>query len=50
MANRRGHGEGAIDERGENVYRIRYRVDGQRHTKTFHGSLTGTRARNYASS
>lgn len=36
---RRSHGDGGIDIRGENVHRLRYRVDGKRFTKTFHGSL-----------
>lgn len=40
---RRSHGEGTIDRRGENVYRLRYRVSGQRFTKTFHGSLSEAR-------
>ncbi|MEH2546648.1 integrase [Bradyrhizobium sp. AZCC 2262] len=40
---KRGHGEGGIDERGENVFRLRYRVAGKRHTKTFRGTLTEAR-------
>lgn len=40
---KRSHGDGGIDERGENAYRLRYRVDGKRFTKTFHGSLTEAR-------
>jgi integrase len=40
---RREHGEGAIDERGENVFRLRYRVDGKRFTKTVRGSLSEAR-------
>jgi integrase len=40
---KRPHGDGGIDERGENVYRLRYRVDGKRFTKTFHGTLTEAR-------
>jgi integrase len=35
---RREHGDGAIDERGENVFRLRYRLDGKRYTTTFHGT------------
>ena len=27
---KRSHGDGAIDERGENTYRLRYRVNGRR--------------------
>ena len=37
--NKRGHGDGGIDQRGENVFRLRYRVNGKRHTKTFRGTL-----------
>lgn len=40
---KRSHGDGAIDERGENAYRLRYRIDGKRFTKTFHGTLTEAR-------
>jgi len=36
---KRAHGDGGIDPRGENYWRLRYRVNGQRFTKTFHGSL-----------
>lgn len=38
MAKRRGHGDGAIDARGENIWRLRYRVDGRRFTKTVRGT------------
>src|SRR5262245_49034409 len=40
---KRSHGDGGIDLRSENVYRLRYRVRGQRFTKTFHGTLSDTR-------
>jgi integrase len=40
---KRSHGDGAIDTRGENVHRLRYRLDGRRFTKTVHGSLTDAR-------
>jgi integrase len=40
---KRSHGDGGIDARGENSWRLRYRVRGQRHTTTFHGSLTEAR-------
>jgi integrase len=40
---KRSHGDGAIDERGDNTYRLRYRVDGKRFTKTFHGTLSEAR-------
>jgi integrase len=37
MTKKRGHGDGAIDARGEN-WRLRYRVDGRRFTKTVRGT------------
>ena len=40
---KRSHGDGAIDTRGENVHRLRYRLNGKRFTKTIHGSLTDAR-------
>ena len=40
---KRSHGEGSIDPRGEKVHRLRYRHDGRRFTKTFHGTLTEAR-------
>jgi integrase len=44
MTKKRGHGDGGIDRRGENSFRLRYRVRGERHTVTFHGSLSEARA------
>jgi len=40
---RRSHGDGGIDQRGENVFRLRYRVNGKRFTKTFHGTKSEAR-------
>jgi len=40
---KRSFGDGGIDERGDGVYRLRYRVNGRRFTKTFHGTLTEAR-------
>ncbi len=40
---KRAHGDGGIDSRGENVHHLRYRANGRRHTKTFHGTLTEAR-------
>jgi integrase len=37
--NRRDHGDGGIDERGTDRWRLRWRVDGKRFTKSFHGSI-----------
>jgi integrase len=38
MAKRRSHGDGGIDQRGENSWRLRYRVGRKRYTKAFHGT------------
>lgn len=43
MSKRRGAGDGTIDQRGENSWRLRYRIKGQRFSMTFHGSLTEAR-------
>jgi integrase len=43
MVRRRGHGDGAIDRRGENSWRLRYRVTGKRYSKAFHGTLSDAR-------
>jgi integrase len=40
---KRAHGDGGIDTRGEDVHRLRYRINGRRFTKTVHGSLTDAR-------
>ena len=40
---KRSHGDGGIDERGDGVYRLRYRITGRRYTKTFRGTLTEAR-------
>jgi integrase len=40
---KRSHGDGGLDERGDGIYRLRYRVNGRRFTKTFHGTLTEAR-------
>jgi integrase len=40
---KRGYGDGGIDARGDNTFRLRYRVSGQRFAKTFHGSLSDAR-------
>jgi integrase len=37
---RRSHGDGSIDQRGENSFRLRYRIDGKRYTKTIRGTHT----------
>jgi integrase len=40
---RRDRGDGGIDPRGPNAWRLRYRVKGQRFSKTFHGSSADAR-------
>jgi integrase len=40
---RRHHGDGGIDARGPDTWRLRYRIKGQRFAKTFHGSLADAR-------
>ena len=43
MTKKRSHGEGTIDTRRENIHRLRYRVNGRRFSKEFHGSLSDAR-------
>jgi integrase len=43
MTKRRAHGDGGIDPRGEDTWRLRYRANGKRHAKTFHGTLSEAR-------
>jgi|SRR5579863_1508134 len=43
MKNRRGHGEGTILQRGENTFRLRYRVNSKRFTKTVRGTMGDAR-------
>lgn len=43
MSKRRDHGDGGIDPRGENSWRLRYRIKGRRISQTFHGSLSDAR-------
>src|SRR5438552_1542510 len=38
MTSKRDFGDGGLDERGEDRWRLRYRVGGQRYTKSFHGT------------
>ncbi|MBV8096620.1 MAG: hypothetical protein JO110_25930 [Acetobacteraceae bacterium] len=40
---KRDRGDGGIDERGPNRYRLRWRVDGKRFSETFHGSISDAR-------
>src|SRR5262245_58242535 len=40
---RRDRGDGGIDARGPNTWRLRYRVGRQRFSKTFHGTLADAR-------
>jgi integrase len=43
MTKRRGHGDGGIDQRSENAWRLRYRINGKRYSKAFHGTLSEAR-------
>jgi integrase len=36
---KRPHGNGSIDKRGKNSFRLRYRIDGEPFTKTFRGTF-----------
>src|SRR6516164_7514215 len=40
---RRDHGDGGIDERGPGRWRLRWRVDGKRCSKSFRGSIGDAR-------
>jgi integrase len=43
MSKRRSHGDGGIDQRGENSWRLRYRVNGKRYSKALRGTLSEAR-------
>lgn len=43
MSKRRDHGDGGIDARGPESWRLRYRIQGRRYAVTFHGSLSDAR-------
>jgi integrase len=45
MTKRRDRGDGGIDKRGEDAWRLRYRIKGQRYSVTFHGTLQEARKR-----
>lgn len=45
MAKRQAHGNGNIEQRGDGVYRLRYRVDGVKYSATFRGTLKDARAK-----
>src|SRR5512132_4543942 len=40
MTKRRTYGNGGIDQRGENSFRLRYRIGKQRYSVTFQGTLS----------
>jgi integrase len=40
---KRAFGDGAVDLRGKDSYRLRYRINGRRFTKTVHGTLSEAR-------
>jgi integrase len=41
MSKRRSHGDGGIDQRGKNSWRLRYRVNGKRFTQSYRGGKAG---------
>jgi integrase len=43
MSKKRNYGDGGIDRRSENSWRLRYRVNGKRYSKAFHGTLSEAR-------
>jgi integrase len=43
MSKRRSYGDGGIDPRGPDTWRLRYRINSQRYCVTFHGSLGDAR-------
>jgi integrase len=43
MSKKRSHGDGGIDPRGPDVWRLRYRINRQRFSTTFHGTLAAAR-------
>ena len=43
MTKRHTYGDGRIDARSENSWRLRYRLNGQRFTQAFHGTLSEAR-------
>ena len=43
MTKRRDRGDGGIDRRGDDVWRLRYRIKGQRFSVTFRGTLQEAR-------
>jgi integrase len=45
MMNKRGHGDGGIDERGPNKWRLRYRVNAKRVSVAFTGTKTEARGK-----
>jgi integrase len=44
MTGKRDHGDGGIDQRGEDRWRLRWRVGGKRYTKSFHGTKRAAQA------
>jgi len=44
MVAKRGYGDGGIDERGPGRWRLRWHVDGERHTQTVRGSAAEARS------
>lgn len=40
---KRAHGDGGIDQRGDDTFRLRWRANGKRHAKTFRGTKADAR-------
>src|SRR4051794_28262690 len=41
--NKRASGEGSVQQRGDNTFRLRYRIDGQRFERTYRGKQADAR-------
>jgi integrase len=44
MSGKRDYGDGGIDQRGPDHWRLRWRVDGKRYSKSFHGTKRAAQA------
>jgi integrase len=44
MSSKRDHGDGGIDQRGPDQWRLRWRLDAKRHSKAFHGTKRAAQA------
>src|SRR5438045_5813527 len=44
MTSRRDYGDGGLDQRGDDQWRLRWRVGGKRYSKAFHGTKRAAQA------